>query len=86
VASRTHSRRFAGMSSRDILARNLRALRQTKDMSQEELAHQAGIDRTYVSDLERMIYAASVDMLDALARVLGVGADDLIDPDFSPDA
>jgi transcriptional regulator with XRE-family HTH domain len=73
------------MSSRDILARNMRALRLAKDMSQEELAHQAGIDRTYVSDLERKVYAASVDMLDALAKVLGTRAADLIDEGFSVD-
>jgi transcriptional regulator with XRE-family HTH domain len=73
------------MASRDILARNMRALRLAKEMSQEELAHQAGIDRTYVSDLERKIYAASVDMLDALAKALDTRAADLIDPGFSPE-
>jgi transcriptional regulator with XRE-family HTH domain len=73
------------MTSRDILARNLRGLRLAREMSQEELAHQAGIDRTYVSDLERKVYAASVDMLDTLAKVLGVRAADLIDAAFSAD-
>ena len=71
------------MNARAILARNLRALRLSKDMSQEELAHQAGIDRTYVSDLERQVYSASVDMLDAIAAVFDVRAADLIDADFS---
>lgn len=36
-------------------------------LSQEALADIAGIDRTYVSALERMRYAASVDMLERLA-------------------
>lgn len=74
------------MSSRTILARNLRTLRLARNMSQEELAHRAGIDRTYVSDLERQIYAASVDVLDALAAVLGVRAADLIDERLTPRA
>jgi transcriptional regulator with XRE-family HTH domain len=63
---------------RDVLALNLRRLRQAKGLSQEELAHQAEIDRTYVSALERSVYAAGVDVVDRLARVLGVEAADLL--------
>jgi transcriptional regulator with XRE-family HTH domain len=47
-----------------VLALNLRGLRQAKGLSQEELAHQAEIDRTYVSALERSIYAAGIDVVD----------------------
>src|SRR5271166_2958838 len=61
---------------RDVLALNLRRLRQAKGLSQEELAHQAEIDRTYVSALERSVYAAGIDVVDRLARVLGVEAAD----------
>ena len=63
---------------RDVLALNLRRLRQAKGLSQEELAHQAEIDRTYVSALERSVYAAGIDVVDRLARVLGVEAADLL--------
>jgi transcriptional regulator with XRE-family HTH domain len=63
---------------RDVLALNLRELRQAKGLSQEELAHQAEIDRTYVSALERSVYAAGIDVVDRLARVLGVEAADLL--------
>ncbi len=66
------------MDIRDVLALNLRRLRQAKGLSQEELAHQAEIDRTYVSALERSVYAAGVDVVDRLARVLGVEAADLL--------
>jgi transcriptional regulator with XRE-family HTH domain len=66
------------METREALALNLRRLRQARGLSQEELADRAEIDRTYISSLERCIYAASVDMLDKLARVLGVEAADLI--------
>jgi len=61
-----------------VLALNLRRLRQAKGLSQEELAHQAEIDRTYVSALERSVYAAGIDVVDRLARVLGVEAADLL--------
>jgi transcriptional regulator with XRE-family HTH domain len=42
------------------------------------LAHRAGIDRTYVSSLERSVYAAGIDVVDRIARVLGVEAADLL--------
>lgn len=60
------------MSSRDNLARNLRLLRAAKGLSQEALAHEAGIHRTYVSALERREYSVSIDRLDSLAAQLGV--------------
>jgi transcriptional regulator with XRE-family HTH domain len=60
------------MSSREILARNLRVLRNAKGLSQEALADAAGIDRTYVSSLERRKYSVSIDRLDKLAAQLGV--------------
>ncbi|MBG6178589.1 transcriptional regulator with XRE-family HTH domain [Labrenzia sp. EL_208] len=41
-------------------------------MSQETLAHEADIDRTYVSALERANYAASIDMIGKLAQVLDI--------------
>lgn len=62
-----------------MLALNLRTLRQAQGLSQEELAHRAQIDRTYISSLERCIYAASIDVVDRLARVLGVEAADLLE-------
>ena len=61
-----------------MLAHNLRALRQAKGLSQEELAHRAGIDRTYVSSLERCQYSATIDVVDRLANVLGVEAAELL--------
>ena len=66
------------MDIREVLARNLRKYRRDKGFSQEELAHRAEIDRTYISSLERCFYAASIDVVDKLARVLGVEAADLL--------
>jgi transcriptional regulator with XRE-family HTH domain len=66
------------MDIREILALNLRKLRRVRGISQEELAHRAKIDRTYISSLERNLYAASIDVLDRIARVLEVEASDLL--------
>jgi transcriptional regulator with XRE-family HTH domain len=66
------------MEIREVLAVNLRKLRQAKGLSQEELAHRAEIDRTYISALERSVYAAGIDVVDRLARALGVEAADLL--------
>ncbi len=61
-----------------MLALNLRRHRQLRGLSQEELAYRANIDRTYISALERSIYAASIDVVDRLAQVLGLEAADLL--------
>ena len=61
-----------------MLALNLRRLRKAAGLSQEELAHRSGIDRTYVSALERSVYAAGVDVIDRLAKELGVEAAELL--------
>jgi transcriptional regulator with XRE-family HTH domain len=66
------------MDIRDVLALNLRKLRRARGLSQEELAHRAEIDRTYISSLERSVYAAGIDVVDRLASVLGVEAADLL--------
>lgn len=66
------------MEIREVLARNLRKARQAKGLSQEELAHRASVDRTYVSAIERRVYAASIEVVDRLARELDVEAADLL--------
>ncbi len=66
------------MEIREIFAANLRKRRQAAGLSQEELAHRAEIDRTYISALERCVYAASIDVVDRLAKELNVEASDLL--------
>lgn len=66
------------MVIREVLALNLRTKRRSEGLSQEELAHRADIDRTYISALERSVYNASIDVVDRLARELGVEAADLL--------
>ncbi len=49
-------------------------------MSQEELAHRADIDRTYISSLERLQYGATIDVVERLAGVLEVPTFELLKP------
>jgi transcriptional regulator with XRE-family HTH domain len=58
------------MRLRETVATNLRRLRQVRNLSQEELADRAGINRNYVGMLEREQHAATIDMLEKLAIVL----------------
>jgi len=59
---------------REAVARNLRRIRHERGFSQEDLADRAGVDRSYISLLERGSYSASVDMLARLGKALGVEA------------
>ncbi|AEQ52840.1 DNA-binding transcriptional regulator, XRE-family HTH domain [Pelagibacterium halotolerans] len=73
------TRRFLSeMGIREVFAQNLKSLRQARGLSQEELAHRAEVDRTYISSLERCIYGASIDVVDRLAKVLDVDSADLL--------
>ena len=66
------------MDIREVFARNLRRYRRAARLSQEELAHRSDIDRTYISSLERSVYAASIDVVDRLAVALEIQAADLL--------
>ena len=56
----------------------LRRYRSEKNISQEELAFQAGVDRTFVSRLERGIRQPTITTLIGLGQSLGVSAADLV--------
>ncbi len=67
------------MDVRDRLGRNLRRLRQERDWSQEELAHESGLHRTYISDLERVARNPTITVVDRLAQTFGVPIGQLLD-------
>ena len=46
---------------RDVLARNMRRLRAERGLSQERLAFEAGLNRTYLSAVERSEQNISLD-------------------------
>jgi len=55
---------------RQILAANLRLARMRNGMSQEDLASAAGIDRTYVSGIERGVRNPTITVLARFAEAL----------------
>jgi len=65
---------------RKVLAANVRHLRKAKQLSQEELAFEAEIDRTYVSQIERAVINPSLLILHKVAKVLGASVVDLLTP------
>ena len=60
------------MNGRGLVAWNLRRLRVKRGLSQERLALDAEVDRSYVGGLERQAENPTVDVLDRLAATLEV--------------
>lgn len=55
---------------RAVLAKNMRHLRAELGISQEGLADEAGLHRTYVGAIERAERNVSVDNIEKIARAL----------------
>jgi transcriptional regulator with XRE-family HTH domain len=66
--------------SRQKLALNLIRLRREHGWSQETLALEAGLHRTFVAHVERQARNISLDNLDKLAKALGVETAALLTP------
>jgi transcriptional regulator with XRE-family HTH domain len=60
------------MNGRALIAWNLRRIRVKRGLSQERLAYDAGVDRSYVGCLERREENPTVDVLERLAKTLGI--------------
>ena len=59
----------------------VREARQHRDWSQEHLAEEAGVDRSYMSGIERGVRNISLLKLHAIAKTLGVPARSLLPPE-----
>ena len=66
------------MKATAIVAWNLRRFRVKRDLSQEALAVDAGVDRSYVGRIERGVENPTVETLDRLARALDISAAELL--------
>ena len=66
------------MDIRRQLARNVKRLRQARGWSQEELADEAGLHRTYVSGIERGVRNPTIAIVAVLAKALAVAPADLL--------
>jgi transcriptional regulator with XRE-family HTH domain len=65
---------------RQIIARNVRVARAAKGISQEALADAAGVDRSYMSRIERGVTWVGVEIVVRLAAVLDVEPHELLMP------
>jgi transcriptional regulator with XRE-family HTH domain len=66
------------MDLKEVMAVNLRRLRQGRQLTQEELADRAGLSARYVGGIERAQVSASVTVLGRLAQALNVDPYELI--------
>lgn len=66
------------MDLREVFAANLRRLRYAKELSQEALAYEADVNRTYLSKLEKGASYAGLEIIGKLAAVLGVEPAELL--------
>jgi transcriptional regulator with XRE-family HTH domain len=66
------------MDGRQLVAWNMRRLRGARGVSQERLGNDAGVDRTYVSRLERQLENPSIAILEKIARALKVHISELL--------
>lgn len=64
--------------ARQVLARNVRGLRRARGLSQESFAHASGLDRTYVSGIERGVRNPTLDVLARIADTLHISVSDLL--------
>jgi transcriptional regulator with XRE-family HTH domain len=66
------------MDLRDIFATNLRRIRHAKELSQDELAYKAGVSRSYLSQIEKGAFFASLKIVGRLADALDVEPAELL--------
>ncbi|MBN8241153.1 helix-turn-helix transcriptional regulator [Marinobacter hydrocarbonoclasticus] len=62
----------------EAFGRNLRAIRKSKGFSQERLAHDAGIDRSYLGKIERGEVNITIEKIYQLAESLQCSPKNLI--------
>ena len=74
-----HSSSVWRMDVRQRLAANMKRLRKERGWSQEALAAEAGLDRTYISGIERRVKNPTVTVVDRVAVALKCSLGDLLD-------
>ena len=67
------------MDVRERLAVNMKRLRKERGWSQETLADAAGLDRTYISGIERVVRNPTATVLERIASALSRTMGELLD-------
>jgi len=68
------------MEIRRLFAENVRRLRKAKNLSQEQLAFETGIHRTYLSGVERSVRNPTLLIIAKFAKALDVEPAELFKP------
>jgi len=71
------------MRGRSLVGSNIRRIRVAQGVSQERLAYDAGVDRSYLGGMERGEENPTVDVLDRVASTLAVPLHELFVEDSS---
>ena len=66
------------MDLREVFAINLRRLRHAKGLSQDDLAYEAEVSRSYLSQLEKGAFYASLRIVCKIAEALEVEPAELL--------
>jgi len=66
------------MDLRDVFAANLRRLRHARGLSQDDLAYEAKISRSYLSQIEKGTFHASLKIVGKIAKTLDVEPAELL--------
>jgi transcriptional regulator with XRE-family HTH domain len=74
------NKRKTTLELRDLLCKNLKAIRQQRGISQEKLAELASLHRTYISSVERGQRNISIDNIERIAKALEISAEALLKP------
>jgi transcriptional regulator with XRE-family HTH domain len=61
-----------------VFATNLRRLRSARGMSQDELAYEAEVSRSYLSQLEKGVFYASLKIVGRLSEALNIEPAELL--------
>jgi transcriptional regulator with XRE-family HTH domain len=78
--SSRRKRRAPRRETLETIAQNVRALRAHRHLSQDELAAEAGLNRSYIGELENARHSPALSTLECLATALGVTTIDLLTP------
>ena len=78
-AAKMSGKFMATIDLKTLLGMAIKTRRTALGISQEELAHRAGLHRTYVSDLERGARNPSIESIEKLAQALQISISELFE-------
>ena len=75
----SQSKDTSGHTARAIFSRNMKRVRLDAGLSQESLAEECGLHRTYIGSVERCERNISIDNMELIAQALNCRIVDLLD-------